>query len=132
MDLAPVAGCDARALLSPMLQRIQAQIGQIRRFRVAVNGENAALFVEFVEHENLPLVHRNGGMEKVLERSAPRRSSVAELDNPSSMSVRLRTTQSPTSSVTPISQRLDTVFLAPSARTASGFAVETRMRDGPS
>ena len=50
MDFASVARCDSRALLSPMLQSIQAQVGQIRCLGIAVNGENAALFVEFVEY----------------------------------------------------------------------------------
>ena len=49
MDFAPVGGCDARAFLSPVLQSIQSEIGEICRFGVAVDGENAALFVEFVE-----------------------------------------------------------------------------------
>ena len=37
---------DSRALLPPMLQRVQPQIGQIGGLGMAVNGENAAFFVE--------------------------------------------------------------------------------------
>ena len=44
-------GCgDAGALLPTMLQRIEAEIGQIRGLFVAEDPEHAAFFLEFVEH----------------------------------------------------------------------------------
>src|SRR6202035_3410436 len=50
-DLPIVAGGYARALLAAMLQSIQAEIREIRRFGMAVNGEHATLLVKFVERE---------------------------------------------------------------------------------
>ena len=38
------------ALLAAMLQRVQAQIGELGGFRMAVNRDHAALVVEFIEH----------------------------------------------------------------------------------
>jgi hypothetical protein len=37
-------------LLAAVLQRVQAKIGQARRFVVAKNAEDTTLFSEFVEH----------------------------------------------------------------------------------
>ena len=45
-----IAGRDAGALLAAVLQRVQGQIGQLRSFGVAINGDYAAFFVEFIEH----------------------------------------------------------------------------------
>ena len=39
---------DARRLLPAMLQRVQAEIGELGRFRMAVDGDYAALFAKFV------------------------------------------------------------------------------------
>ena len=50
---AAVAGGDARAFLAAMLQRIEPEIGQVGRFRMAVDGEHAALLVQFIEGEAL-------------------------------------------------------------------------------
>ena len=55
VDVVAVARCDAGAFLPAMLQRIKPQVGQIRRFGMPVDREDAALFVEFVEHGDLPL-----------------------------------------------------------------------------
>ena len=38
-----------------MLQRVEAEVGQVRRFGVAEDAEDAALVVEFVEHVRLTL-----------------------------------------------------------------------------
>ena len=46
----PSLVADARALLAAMLQRIEPEVRQLGRFRMAVDGEDAALVVEFVEH----------------------------------------------------------------------------------
>ena len=46
---AAIAGRDSGAFLSPMLQGVEAKIGQIRGFGMAVNGENATLFMELIE-----------------------------------------------------------------------------------
>ena len=54
VDLLAVAGADAGALLAAMLQRVEAQIGQLGGFGMAVDGDNAALFVEFIEHRMYP------------------------------------------------------------------------------
>ena len=51
VDLAAVAGADAGALLPAMLQRVEAEVGQLGRFGMAVDGDHAALVVEFIEHE---------------------------------------------------------------------------------
>jgi hypothetical protein len=49
MEMTAVAGGDARTFLTAMLQRVQTQVGKIGGFRMAVDGEDAAFFVEFVE-----------------------------------------------------------------------------------
>ena len=46
----PSLDADAGALLAAMLQRIQAQVSQLGCFRMAVDREDAALVVEFIEH----------------------------------------------------------------------------------
>ena len=47
---ATVAGNNARALLSTMLQRIEPEVRQVGGLGMAINGENAAFLVEFIEH----------------------------------------------------------------------------------
>ena len=42
---------NAARLLPAMLQRIEAKVGHARRFRVAVDAEDAALFVEFIAQQ---------------------------------------------------------------------------------
>ena len=54
VDVAAVAGGDARALLAAVLQGEQAEMAQLGRFRVAVDGEDAALVVEFIEMGRRP------------------------------------------------------------------------------
>ena len=53
VDLTPIAGGDPRAFLPPMLQGIKAEVNQIRRFRVTVDCEYTALFVQLVERNIL-------------------------------------------------------------------------------
>ena len=50
MDLIAVAGGDAGALLAAMLQGIKSEIRELRCFRMAVNGNDTALFTEFIKH----------------------------------------------------------------------------------
>ena len=45
-----VGGGDAGALLPAMLQRIEAEVGEIRGLGVAEDPEHAAFFLELVEH----------------------------------------------------------------------------------
>ena len=45
-----VGGGDARALLPAVLQRVEAEVGQVRRLGVAEDAEDAALVAELVEH----------------------------------------------------------------------------------
>ncbi len=73
VDLAAVARCDAGAFLPTMLKRVQPQVGEIRRFRMAVNGEDATFFVKFVEHQ----VCTSGIEGKTPERSPNGRASDA-------------------------------------------------------
>ena len=46
---------DAGALLAAMLQRVEPEIGQLRRFRVSVDSEHPAFILELVEHKRLQL-----------------------------------------------------------------------------
>jgi hypothetical protein len=46
--LATVGGDDPAALLSTMLEGVEAQVGDVRRLRVAVHAEDAAGVVEVV------------------------------------------------------------------------------------
>ena len=46
--LLAVRGGNACALLPPVLQRVQAEIGHVGRFGMAEDAENAALVFEFV------------------------------------------------------------------------------------
>ena len=48
--LAPVGGDDARALLAAMLQRVQAEVGEVRRLGMPEDPEDAAFVFEFIEH----------------------------------------------------------------------------------
>src|SRR5215471_10686729 len=43
-----IGGYNPRRLLSPMLQRVQAEIGELLRFWVGVNCHHPALFPEFI------------------------------------------------------------------------------------
>ena len=47
-EMLAVGGGDARRLLSAMLQRVEAQVGLARGVGMAVDGDDAALFVEGV------------------------------------------------------------------------------------
>ena len=49
MNLAAIAAGYARAFLAAMLQGIEAQIAEIRRFGVSINRKNTALFMQLVE-----------------------------------------------------------------------------------
>ena len=46
----PSAVADAGALLPAMLQRVEAEVGQVGRFGMAEDAEDAALVFEFIEH----------------------------------------------------------------------------------
>jgi hypothetical protein len=46
-----VGGADAGAFLAAMLQRVEAQVSQLGGFGMAVDGDYAALFVEFIVHK---------------------------------------------------------------------------------
>src|SRR5215471_3033093 len=43
-----IGGYNPRRLLPPMLQRVQAEIGELLRFWVGVNSHHPALFPEFI------------------------------------------------------------------------------------
>ncbi len=49
-QLLAVGGGDAGALLAAMLQRVEAEVGEVGRLRVAEDAEDTALVLEFVEH----------------------------------------------------------------------------------
>ena len=49
VDLVAIGGADAGALLAAMLQRVEPEIGQLGGFGVAVDGDDAAFFVELIE-----------------------------------------------------------------------------------
>src|SRR5206468_10608712 len=46
----PVRGHDARRLLPPVLEGVEAQVRERRRLRMAEDADHAALLVELVEH----------------------------------------------------------------------------------
>ena len=48
--LLAVGGGDAGALLPAVLQRVEAEVGEVRRLGVAEDAEDAALVLELVEH----------------------------------------------------------------------------------
>ena len=48
--LLAVGGADAGALLAAMLQGVEAEIGQVGRFGMAEDAEDAALVFELIEH----------------------------------------------------------------------------------
>jgi hypothetical protein len=43
-----IGGGDARRLLAAVLQRVEAEVGLTRGIGVAVNGDDAAFFVELI------------------------------------------------------------------------------------
>src|SRR5690242_4226533 len=45
----PIRGNDARRFLPPMLQRMQAEISQLLRLRMSVDGYDSAFVMEFIE-----------------------------------------------------------------------------------
>lgn len=49
VGFAPIARTDPGALLAAMLERVQTQVGKIRGFGMAVDGDHTAFFVEFIE-----------------------------------------------------------------------------------
>jgi hypothetical protein len=56
-DMGPKPGAvgsgDAAPFLAAMLQCVKTEIGHIGRFGVAIDSENTAFFVEFIEHKTL-------------------------------------------------------------------------------
>ena len=59
VKLLPVVGDDAGALLPPMLERVQAEIRQIRRFFVAVDADDSTFLMKLVGRRQRGDVHRN-------------------------------------------------------------------------
>ena len=74
VNLAAVARGDAGAFLAAMLQRIQAQIGEVGGFGMAVDGEDAAFLVEFVERQRLFDVSRVGVKHRPVSATPRERS----------------------------------------------------------
>ena len=72
MDLVAVAGADAGALLPAVLQGVEAEVGQLGGFGMAVDGDHAALVVEFIEHGQRPIAVR-----AFADSSAPRKRLAA-------------------------------------------------------
>jgi hypothetical protein len=50
VDVFAVAGGNAGALLPAVLQGVEAEVSEFRSFGAAVDGDNTAFVVEFVEH----------------------------------------------------------------------------------
>ena len=50
-DQGAVGGRDAGALLTAMLQRVEAEVGEVRRLGMAEDPEDAALVLELVQHD---------------------------------------------------------------------------------
>src|SRR5687768_4605037 len=58
-----IGGNDAGRLLTPVLQRVQSQVGEFGRLRVTIHAEDAThagLHVTFKRRERHPLVHKTG------------------------------------------------------------------------
>ena len=66
-DLAAVGGGDARALLTAMLQRVQAEVGHVGGFGMTEDAEDAALVFELVQHAGSILTRRHD----IKEAAAP-------------------------------------------------------------
>src|SRR6266704_1323693 len=58
VEAEPVGRDDAAALLAPVLERIEAEIGQVGRLRVVVDPENTAFFFWLVKIHNRPFERR--------------------------------------------------------------------------
>src|SRR5580658_5077286 len=56
VSLSAVARNDAGALLTAMLKRVQTEVGDVRSLGMAVDGEDAALFVQLVERNLVGVV----------------------------------------------------------------------------
>ena len=84
-QLLAVGGGDAGALLSAMLERVEAEVGEIRRFGVTEDAEDTALVFEFVQHRSGP---------SILRRS-PARSSVSSARRPEHARLPQRDNRSP-------------------------------------
>jgi hypothetical protein len=128
VDLAAVAGGDAGALLAAMLQRVQAQIGEVGGFRMAVDGENAALIVNL---SSMLVVY--GCQLSSSEFSKPLQTvlSATCLDQSTFTDPFLIRNRNRSFIVTPM-RRLRHYNCPQFPSTASGPSVEIRMRDGPS
>src|SRR5262245_21169484 len=57
MNLTAAAGRDSRALLSPVLQRVQPQVGHLGAFRITEDGDYPTFLVKLIEH-TLPVRFR--------------------------------------------------------------------------
>src|SRR6266516_4542174 len=73
----PVGRDDAAAFLAPVLEGIEAEIGQVGRLRVVVDPENTAFFFWLVKIHNRPFERRfslnnNSITEDAFSRTPPR------------------------------------------------------------
>jgi hypothetical protein len=50
VERSPVGGDDTAALLPPVLQGVETQVGEVGSLRVVKNAEHAALFFRFMHH----------------------------------------------------------------------------------
>ena len=66
-----VAGADAGALLSAVLQRVEAQVGQLGGFGMAVDGDDAALVVELIEHDDSQRLPRKRPSSAAISQDCP-------------------------------------------------------------
>ena len=121
---AAVAGADAGAFLAAMLQRVEAQIGQLGGFRMAVDGDDAALFVEFIEHS----------ISKAVSQPSLRSAAIALGSAVSMLRISARFSDCDDDPTFHCGANSDasTAWLAAISTTRSGSAVEIRMREGPS
>ena len=124
-DFAAVAGGDAGALLAAMLQSVQAEIGQVGGFRMAVDSEHTTLLVQFVVKGEVRHDWCSICSSEVSQGSLnSARSQSSKVSEPQSIRNR-------SFIVTPIGGA-STPFLRAISKTFSGFDVESRIREGPS
>src|SRR6185436_5224241 len=71
----PVGGDDAGAFLAAVLQRVQAEVGEVGRFGVAEDAEDAAFVLELIEHRSsyFTLPGRRSVAQSPSTRSVPPR-----------------------------------------------------------
>ena len=124
-----VAGGDAGAFLAAMLQRVEPQIRQVGGFGMAVDGEHAALLVEFVQIAICTGDFRHCWCSR--RSSEVSQGCLNSVRSQSSKVVESQSIRNRSFIVTPI-RSASTEFCRAISTTFSGCDVETRMRDGPS